>query len=655
MKTYKNYALALCICMLAISNFHASAQGYLRREGQHVVNDNGTFKMRGTSIGSWMVLEGYILGIKANQVSAPRQVHTNIADLVGGDAMARTILEEFRDNFVREPDIRALKSIGYNHIRLPFHYADFYDTARGVNSDAGFRRIDTLLSWCRQNQMYLIPDLHCAPGSQNPGWHSDHVTGQPVTFFNNLEYMKLAAGIWKRIAIHYRDEPWIGAYDLLNEPAVYGADTAKVLPFYLMARDSIRLVDTRHMLIAEGNNYGFDLNDIFDKTVPNGRWDDNLCLSTHSYYTTVPSPNVPEVIRVSTLMDVPVWLGEFGNNSNTWMGNLAKYYESKGWGWANWTFKKVQSINPVFNIPVRPKYKKVLDYWDNPATAPRPSIDTAIAAFREMNADYIWRPDMRWSKDLMDALFREDFQTRAIPYKDHHVPGTIMLADYNMGADGLGCHIDNDIQTLSNNPFVIWNTGWNYRNDAIDIQETVYGTPTIGWTKANEWMEYTFTADNADPNYKVSISTASAQTGGRIHVDIDGVRAIASTNTPGTGGWATWHDTDLGTVNIPAGSHLMRFTLEGANLNVKSLTFTSLNGVSKTHYAAGLKIYPNPAENVIRIEAKGEVSIFDIQGRQVYAASDETTGLMKDLDVSNLPAGIYAVRCGGFTGRFVKE
>src|SRR3546814_2320941 len=59
---------------------------------------------------------------------------------------------------------------GFNSIRLPMHYNLLLDETAPAGMDRwkedGFARIDALIDWARANQIYVILDLHAAPGGQ---------------------------------------------------------------------------------------------------------------------------------------------------------------------------------------------------------------------------------------------------------------------------------------------------------------------------------------------------------------------------------------------------------------------------------------------------------------------------------------------------------
>src|SRR3546814_7247769 len=82
----------------------------------------------------------------------------------------------------------------------------------------GFARIGRLLAWCRAHHIYLILDLHAAPGGQgNDLAISDRDPAKP-SLWESAENQRKTVALWTRLAARYKDEPWVGGYDLVNEP-----------------------------------------------------------------------------------------------------------------------------------------------------------------------------------------------------------------------------------------------------------------------------------------------------------------------------------------------------------------------------------------------------------------------------------------------------
>ena len=105
---------------------------------------------------------------------------------------------------------------------------------------------------------------------------------------------------------------WVAKYDLLNEPNwdLPGGNALRAL--YMQCTDSIRLVDQDHMIFIEGNWFA---NDFTGLTPP---WDDNLVYSPHKYWSHNEEVDMQFATSIRTAYDVPLYLGESGENSNVW-------------------------------------------------------------------------------------------------------------------------------------------------------------------------------------------------------------------------------------------------------------------------------------------------------------------------------------------------
>ncbi len=122
-----------------------------------------------------------------------------------------------------------------------------------------------------------MPDLHTAPGGQNPDWHSDNRSGEPQ-FWQFEVFRNQIISLWGEIAKRFSGYSYLLGYDLLNEPAM--ADEKAINSFYTKAINEIRKYDKNHAVIIEGDMFAMDFSKI---EVPK---DDNVILSFH-YYPTV--------------------------------------------------------------------------------------------------------------------------------------------------------------------------------------------------------------------------------------------------------------------------------------------------------------------------------------------------------------------------------
>ena len=155
---------------------------------------------------------------------APSEIDAVIRGLIGPqDTLG---LEEFRDVYVAKDDIDFIKAAGFNTVRVPLHWGLFVKPGpRGEDQfeGPGWAVLDRLVGWSREAGLRVILDLHAAPGGQTgvnhddgPGFYSP-VPGRAIE-------------LWRRLALHYRDEPTVLAYDLLNEPISPYNDEAYLNP-----------------------------------------------------------------------------------------------------------------------------------------------------------------------------------------------------------------------------------------------------------------------------------------------------------------------------------------------------------------------------------------------------------------------------------------
>jgi len=218
MNLIKKHLVFLFILFSILSH----SQG-LRTLGKNIINLNGDeVLLRGVGLGGWMLQEGYMM----NSSGAADTQHEFIEKLtlLIGEEETEIFYNNWRQNFITEQDVNSIANHGYNSIRLPMHYNLFTlpieeEPVEGENTwlDTGFDMVDELLTWCEANQLYLILDLHAAPGGQGmDAAISDYDDSKPSLWESSLNQDKTVA-LWGKLADRYKDKEWIGGYDLLNE------------------------------------------------------------------------------------------------------------------------------------------------------------------------------------------------------------------------------------------------------------------------------------------------------------------------------------------------------------------------------------------------------------------------------------------------------
>jgi aryl-phospho-beta-D-glucosidase BglC (GH1 family) len=375
---------------------------FLRTDGTNIVNGNGeNVLLRGIGLGGWMLQEPYMLRLSGVAV-AQYDIKNRINDLIGEERM-NGFYNAWLANMVTERDIDSLKAWGFNSVRLPMHYNLFTlpvedEPFSGENTwhEKGFAMTDSLLAWCRKNEIYLILDLHAAPGGQgNDKPIADVDTTKPKLWESELNRQKTVA-LWSKLAQRYSDEEWIGGYDLINETNYPLEVNTALRELFLDITQAVREADTNHIIFIEGNQFA---NDYTGLTPP---WDDNMAYSFHKYWNPTTIETIQKYLDIRAEFNVPFWMGESGENKNDWYRSAVELFEANNIGWAWWTIKKVESESGLMNVSMPEGYQNIIDYWKG--EGPKPDPDEAYKTLMQL-AENIKAENCKVNYDVLQALF----------------------------------------------------------------------------------------------------------------------------------------------------------------------------------------------------------------------------------------------------------
>ncbi len=625
--------------------------GFFSTDGPDIVDPDGNpVVLKGVGLGGWLMPEGYMLHIAAPDGGSPRTIRAQIEDLIG-PADTDRFFALYEANYVEEKDVAAIAAWGFDHIRLPFHYKVFYDPDTGTFREEGFALLDTFLAWCRTYGLYVILDMHAAPGAQNAFNISDS-DGVARLWTEPDPYQDQTVEIWTEIAQRYAEETLIIGYDLINEPVTPdGVTTEDLFAFYERLAEAVRAVDTNHILFIEGNYFATtflapeDLNP----------FDDNMVYTFHKYWNGTAINSIQYLLDIRTQTSVPLWLGETGENSNTWFYLVTRLMETHGIGVNWWTHKKIETTTSPLSAPFAPGYEAVLDYWRG--SGPRPTAQAARTALFAM-AEGLDLDSCEVRLGVLAALFDPAYATLRVPFKDHVIPGEINAVDYDLGNQGV-TYNDSDVMATTGAPGG-GNNGGQYRNDGVDIERSTDPEGfayNVGWMNTLEWLIYTVTIETAG-RYDVEVRVASAVGGGRIRLLIDNERIGEDLAIPNTGGWQNWISVWLRDVALPAGEHTLKLLVRSEGGNVNRLRFTLVAATDVEHSApvpGGARFlghYPNPFSEEVRVQFESDVavrarlSVFDVLGRAVHAGPWQSFGAgLQTLSVRpRLAPGTYLYR-----------
>jgi endoglucanase len=347
-----------CCLFAGLLHVTASAQPFFNTRGKTITGPDGKpFYIKGTNLGNWLVPEGYMF--KFNDASSPRLINRTISELIG-PAAARDFWKKFLDVYITADDIHYLKEIGMNSIRIPFNYRLFTTEYYMGSSDPsrGFTYLDRVISWCKREKLYVLLDMHCAPGGQT-GDNIDDGYGYPFLFDSEKDQAECAA-IWKRIAAHYKNETIIMGYDLLNEPIAHYFDKAKLNPLlepvYKKITKAIREVDKNHLLFLGGAQWDSNFE-------PFGKpFDSKLVYTFHKYWTSPGKEVIQDYIDFSNKYNVPLYCGETGENDDAWVEAFRKTLDSNNIGWHYWPYKKLDNTKGIASFNKPAGYDSVITY-----------------------------------------------------------------------------------------------------------------------------------------------------------------------------------------------------------------------------------------------------------------------------------------------------
>ncbi len=322
---------------------------FLKVRNTSIVGEDGKpIALKGTNFGGWLMMEAYFMHAPntAEQILKKRFLKE-----LGPKAL-QEFENTFRRNFIMESDMKQIADWGFNSLRLPFNYK--------IIKDGGLTYLDQAIRWAKKYGVYLILDLHAAPGAQNNDWHSDSLGKAELWTKKSNRHQTYA--ILEFLGDRYKDETIVAGYDVLNEAVL--DDHNLLNEFYREAIKAIRRSDKNHILFIEGTRWA-QIIDVLDDFS-----DDNWLYSIHYYeppeftFHFVPFMKYPlkgydkntirrrmeGYWRFAQKKKRPVHVGEFGvnyregvYNEHEYLKDVLKAFNDFGFHWNYWTYKAVKN------------------------------------------------------------------------------------------------------------------------------------------------------------------------------------------------------------------------------------------------------------------------------------------------------------------------
>lgn len=562
---------------LLLSTMFSWGQG-LKAEGKKIVNSSGEeVLLRGIGPGGWQVMEGYMMNT-SGVAGAQHEIKEKLIDLMG-ETNTETFFSKWRENHFTKQDVDSMAAWGYNSIRIPMHYNLFTlpiedEPVAGENTwiETGFELIDDVLEWSAPHNIYVILDMHATPGGQGRGSEINDYDPDKPSLWESQENRDKLVALWTRIADRYKDNEWIGGYDLINETHWdLGDQNALLREIYEDITTGIRGVGDNHILYIEGNSYANDHRGLLPV------WDDNLVYSFHKYWSFNNDNDVDWILPLREQNNVPLWMGESGENSNTWFTDAISLFENNDIGWAWWTVRKIGDIDSPYAVDINPGYQKVLDYWKG--EGPRPSEQETFDGMMQL-CENLLVENSRYRKDVPDACIRQVQTDETLPYhgSPSSIPGVIHMSDYDLGKNNFA-YYDTVVAdyNLSTGNFTAWNSGWSYRNDGVDIEGNSDAINSngfhVGFVNQGEWMKYTVNI-NETGVYKAHIRLATQENGGGFFLSLDDQEVTTTQIVSSTGGWSQFATMETSDIILNEGKHSLKFHISNNTpFNISSIVF----------------------------------------------------------------------------------
>ncbi len=309
--------------------------------------------LKGVNFGGWLMMEGYILGGR----NIPESEFKKRFEKVNGKKALQDFEKSFRENFITEKDVKYIKQLGFNCVRVPFHWKV---------ADKAIYLIEKVVEWCKKYKVYCILDMHSVPGSQNGDWHSDPEEINKAKFWENKLLYEKYYSLWDKISKRFKNEEIIAGYDIMNEPVIRQKNWDKILAeVYNNTISFIRNNNDSHIIFLEGNMWATQYE--FLKLIKNKY---NIAISIHYYlpidYTfnfvrglKYPLKNfdkkkiysiLSKYKQLSQKYQMPVYVGEFGINlrcdngcygEKKYINDVIDIFNKLNFHWTIWTYKTI--------------------------------------------------------------------------------------------------------------------------------------------------------------------------------------------------------------------------------------------------------------------------------------------------------------------------
>lgn len=637
--TFTNLSFFLAV-IFALFQTNAKAQ-LLAVSGKKIINssNNREVILNAMNFGNWMVMEGYMMN-SSNQAPDQHTWKQKLTSLIGS-SNTTTFYNAWLTNHVTQADINQLKTWGFNSVRVPLHYEYFVNAGTpDVWNDLGFTLLDNIIFWCSAAGIYVIIDLHAAPGGQSNNAISDYDNTKPSLWESAANKTKTVS-LWRKLSERYKYEAWVAGYDLLNEPAWDLPNGTDLRNLYGRITEAIRANADNHILFIEGNWYAND----FTGLTP--AWDANMVYTFHKYWSDASTEDIKWITDFRNNQNRPIWCGEHGENSNDHFTKIVETFSANGIGFSWWPMKKFESVNDFADAKYPAGFTDLLNYFDgkNPALNPATAFNTVMQL-----AENVKLVNCTVQSEVLRSIFTQPGNRNTEAFSNNPIPGKLFTPNYDKGMNGYAYSDQawEDVRQTTGT-YTAWNNGWVFRNNGVDIEATsdpISNGYTVGWFNSGEWLKYTVNVATAG-TYTIEFRVANGNSAnGTVQIqNADGTEVLASSTVPPTGSWSTWTTVSVTGGFRTAGLQGIRMVNTSGEFNVNSVNFVFQN----------LTIPPvvpvAPSQKVIILKGNNSKYVTFSGAVNLMTCTRATQGSTEEFTVVDAGNGLVALK--GSNGKYV--
>ena len=327
-----------------------NSQNILWLDNTVIKNPSGEkVNLKGCNLGNWLMLEMWMLSYADKGIADQHEFIKILQDRFGMEE-AESMMDIYRTNWIQENDFDIIKSFGMNTVRLPFDYKILMKSDNKpfqLKNDA-WVWIDKAIEMAKEKDMYVILDMHGAPGRQSGMDHSGQVGYNKL--FTTKPYQEQTVWLWEQISDRYKNNPVVAAYDILNEP--WGGTKNQLKSVIVKCYTTIRKNGDNHIIIFPGYYDGID----FYKNIRSIPLD-NVIYTAHFYPGFFGWGSPTKHVHAEFLQQgLPIWkqrmdtfkssllVGEFNvvikeAGGGEMMRRYYDYFESANWPATMWSYK----------------------------------------------------------------------------------------------------------------------------------------------------------------------------------------------------------------------------------------------------------------------------------------------------------------------------